>query len=129
MNYRYEYNDARKIVFSNPSDARQLLTVSSDRIDKRAGTLAITGLKSMVKTIGIMPVVIDPACTDKCAGQSTERYAIVTDISGSFENRAEMAKAVANHLYIMGLVYEELVEGKKPLPTAVLPVIKPVTTE
>lgn len=125
--YRYEYNDANKIVFSNPEDARQLLTVSSQRVNKKAGTLPITGLKSMVKTIGILPVVIDPTCVDKCAGQSTERFAIVTDISGSFENRTEMAKAVADHLYIMGLVYQDLVAGKKPLPSAVLPVNKPTT--
>lgn len=129
MKYRYEFNDARKIVFSNPSDARQLLTVSSDRVNKKAGTLAVTGIKSMVKTIGILPVVTDPSCADKCVGQSTERYAIVTDISGSFENRNEMAKEVANHIYLLGLIYKDLVEGKKPLPTADLPVEKPVTSE
>lgn len=128
MNYRYEYNDSRKIVFSNPSDARQLLTVTSDRVNKKAGTLAITGIKSMVKTVGVMPVVIDPSCTDKCIGQSTERYAIVTDISGSFENREEMAKEVANHLHLLGLLYSDLVAGKKPLPSAELPVEKPDLT-
>lgn len=125
--YRYEYNDANKIVFSNPDDARQLLTVSSQRVNKKAGTLPITGLKSMVKTIGVLPVVTDPTHENSCAGLSTERFAIVTDISGSFENRVEMAKAVADHLHIMGLVYQDLVGGKKPLPSAELPVHKPAT--
>lgn len=123
--YRYEYNDANKIVFSNPDDARQLLTVSSQRVNKKAGTLPITGLKSMVKTIGVLPIVIDPTCVDKCAGQSTERFAIVTDISGSFENRAEMTKVVADHLYTLTLIYKDLVEGKKPLPSMELPVHAP----
>lgn len=125
MFYRYEYNDSRKIVFSNPSDVRELLTVASDRVNKKAGTLAITGVKSMVKTVGVMPVVIDPSCVDTCVGQSSERYAIVTDISGSFENREEMAKKVANHLHLLELLYNDLVAGKKPLPSAELPVVKP----
>lgn len=85
---RFQGQTQNGVIFVDPTDARDRLTVTRTRKNKRAGSSQIANVSSSIAQIRVHEVQI--GCkTDQCA---TENTSMRVDFSGSLQNAAKLKK-------------------------------------
>lgn len=98
------------ITLADPDNRNNTFRIDLKVIPKKAEDVSLMNSKSEFKTFRLVPVV-KAGCDDKCALPIAEKVVITTVISGSIENKAEVAKALADHQINIGLAATDALNG------------------
>ena len=112
---RLQLSQAGSLTFVDPTDFRSTFRITQKVNTKAAGSVTVYNSRSEIIT-NTSPLVVIAGCTDACS-VNRENVSIRTTISGSVENKATVAQALADHLINLGLAKEDLISGLLPPQT------------
>lgn len=98
------------ITLADPDNRNNTFRIDLKVVPKKAGDVSLINSKSEFKTFRLIPVT-KLGCDDKCALPVAEKVVITTVISGSVENKAAVAKALADHQINIGLAAKDALNG------------------
>lgn len=91
IKYRLKSENVRELVFTNPQNLNNTLTVRCENAPKKAGSQSVQNVRSSIKAVRTVDVASD--CVDPCK-KDQENLSVTLSVSGSVKSKSAVKTAV-----------------------------------